>query len=211
MDAAEEFAELERAVETWVKVTKPDPSRIEDLWDLYYKKEDPYRTVLNGHLVMEDLLNQILRESFRQPDGLLDFSFANKLALLKALSPTPHLSANLVMVDKLNRLRNAVVHADLSKREKVLEEIARYSRKNYTLPESLKDLKELGTLIAFAFGTAFARLEDILEHIRLENKVQKLTTKPGPKDPVGVQAFHLLGFFEFLRSKTKGSEQSSNT
>ena len=82
MDEAEEFAELERAAESWVKATKPDPSRIEELWNFYYHKDDPYRTVLNGHIVLEDFLNQILRESFRKPDGLLDFSFAKKLALL---------------------------------------------------------------------------------------------------------------------------------
>ena len=82
MDEAEEFAELERAAESWVKATKPDPSRIEELWNFYYHKDDPYRTVLNGHIVLEDFLNQILREWFRKPDGLLDFSFAKKLALV---------------------------------------------------------------------------------------------------------------------------------
>jgi len=81
-------------------------------------------------------------------------------------------------------------------------------------PDLTRIVSETRWALRFFFrekaSTAFAGLEDIVELIRLENKVQQLAKKLGPKHPVGVRAFHLLTFFEFLRSwtKTEGAKQS---
>jgi hypothetical protein len=200
MSDEEELAALERDIESFVKERAPTQQHLDTLWERYYSRHDEeYRTVLGGHLMLEELIDQILIESFKEPETVLDFNFAVKLQILKALNPVENRAPVFDLVDKLNRLRNAVAHGDAEKRGKTIQQIEQAVRQKYAPDDSL--INKTGTLLAFAFGVSSANLEEISKIVGLRNRAQKLGERLGPRHPVGDSAFRLLKFFNTISGK----------
>jgi hypothetical protein len=65
-------------------------ARGEELFKQFTQHNPMYLPVLNGHLLIEDLVNQLLKESLNHPECLREnLNFADKLNILQATSPLP--------------------------------------------------------------------------------------------------------------------------
>lgn len=75
--------------------------------------EDITLIILKAHLLVEELLDEIIGEYCRNKQALknVQISFSVKLKLAEALSGRDDLSHGWKMVEKLNSLRNALAHS----------------------------------------------------------------------------------------------------
>jgi hypothetical protein len=178
------------------------------MWERYSHHDEEYTMVMNGHLLLEELLDRILLESFKEPEAVLDFSFWAKLQILKALNPVENRAPVFDLVDKLNQLRNAVAHGDTEKRRKTIQQIEQVIRQTYAPEDSL--IKGTGQLIAYAFAFSLANLEWIAKIVGFRNRAQNLGERLGPRHPIGDSAFRLLTFFNTIsESKVRGRSSST--
>ena len=69
---------------------------------------DELTIVLKGHLVVEYMLDSIIKEKFKNPNKILSYSFYRKLEILHSLGFLPdYLFKN---IETLNKIRNKYAH-----------------------------------------------------------------------------------------------------
>jgi hypothetical protein len=172
--------------------------RSDEMFQRFIQGNPMYLPVLNGHLLVEDLLNQILTQSLCNPDCLRDgFSFADRLSILQSVSPLPGSSPIWKLLAKLNTLRNAVAHGKDHKRlTQLLRDVQQLIRESNFRIENEED--NPGAIMTYAFGAATSTLDYMLEKTRLRNRVQKFWKKLEPGHPLSLQTIGLMRLVDEL-------------
>jgi hypothetical protein len=187
----EEFETIEREFKQRSE-SKDFETRSREMWTQFARHNPAYMPVLNGHVLIEGLLDQLLFESIKHPNCLRDnYSFAERLNILQSVSPLPSTSLIWKLLSKLNTLRNVVAHgSDHKKLSKLLQEIQSMIRKSKLRTDMA--LNRPGLIITYAFAMASFDLDLLISTTRLRNRVQRLWEKLGTEHPLAVKTFSLL-------------------
>lgn len=100
---------------------------------------DPYLDlVLRGHLLVEELLDNLIAAYMMRPDALANarLSFAQKTSLAQGLTPTASAAQIWSTVAALNRLRNQLAHGgDREGRDKALDGFLKAAQQDMNDPK----------------------------------------------------------------------------
>jgi hypothetical protein len=192
----EEFETIKGEFKSWSEYSKDFETRNKELWTQFSKHNPMYLPVLNGHLMIEELLNQLLSESVKHPKCLRDdYTFAERLNILQSVSPLASTALIWKLLAKLNGLRNAVAHgSDHKKKLKILRDIQRLIRESRLRSEN--ELNNPDWIITYAFAMASFDLDLLISATRLRNLVHRFLEKLGPEHPLALETFGMLQVLE---------------
>jgi hypothetical protein len=157
----------------------------------------PTAMVLNGHFQIEDLLNQLLLASISHPEELGEkFYFAERLSILRMISPLRRTSPFWTLILKLNGLRNAVAHRKgQDKFDRLLKDINELVGK--ARPSEGKD-ESPESILTGAFAAAIYQLEYLLTVTRHRNQVKQFWIRLESDHPIEQPTVRLIRILNAL-------------
>jgi hypothetical protein len=157
----------------------------------------PTAMVLNGHFQIEDLINQLLLASIRHPEEVGEkFYFAERLSILRMISPLRRTSPFWTLVLKLNGLRNVVAHRlGQDKFGRLLRDINELVRKARPV-ESKNDNPD--AILTRAFSAAIYQLEYLVTVTRHRNQVKQFWIRLDSDHPVEQSTVRLIRILDAL-------------
>jgi len=192
----EEFETIQSEFQQWLENLKIPEARVDEMFAQFSRRNPAYSPVLNGHLLIEGLLDQLLFESLRNPKCLRDsYSFAEKLNILQSVSPLASTSLLWKLLTKLNTLRNVVAHGSEPKKLlKLLREIQVIIRTSKLRTD--KEMNQPDWIISYAFAMASIDLDLLIATARMRNRVQRLWERLEIENPLALKTFRLLGLLD---------------
>lgn len=128
---------------------------------------DPFSTtILKGHLLLEELINEILENHVQHPDifNEIRIGFYAKLGLARSMSKSRHSSPWWEMIKLINTLRNESAHKlDTKKRDKLMNKMRSYYEESaiVEVDENWLKIKNI-TYFSFVLNTCYDFLNDEL-------------------------------------------------
>src|SRR4030088_2927954 len=158
-----EFETVKAEFEQWRDYSKVFDVRSMKLGEEYARHNPLYLPVLNGHLIIENLVRELLAESVRNPSCLAEgYTFTARLNILKSISSWDINSPIWELIAKLNALRNSIAHRPDHKKILIILRKIRAITNKSRLFEPGDSVKEIDWIIAFAFALAAFELDLLL-------------------------------------------------
>jgi hypothetical protein len=143
---------------------KKSKALVMNFFQLIFSIDDPLHLIIRSHLYTEVMLNTVIRNNFKNPEKIIDFSYSQKIKILFALGKLDNqLYADL---NQLNQLRNKFAHNlkyDIAEFDfsKFSDLNGIYVLKDYTRKSAKKSLN----LLLFKYESLFI-LEKMTNHFK---------------------------------------------